>query len=302
MTSSTFASLCVTLSALTMAAPGLAQQAQRPAQVPATTGDVRSPTPTTQPVEVPPHAVGVTRRLDRSALPQGFSVVLVLGDIQGAAAADDVPLAARKALTDMRDFLPFKSYKLLDAAWVMCCGQLPETLTQALRGPEDQEYELKLSTSRSGGAQVFVRFALFNHAPTREAGADSHSASSRTTARRIADLTDRRELLEKQIQEARKKVDIGIAAGGDIPKMELELRRVTREIADLTAQLEETRRPSARGTPVAARMARSAIIDTSFAMDVGETVVVGTSRLKGGSRALIALLTAVPPRGNERRE
>ena len=106
-----------------MAAPGLAQQAQRPAQVPATTGDVRSPTPTTQPAEVPPHAVGVTRRLDRSALPQGFSVVLVLGDIQGAATADDVPLAARKALTDMRDFLPFKSYKLLDAAWVMCCGQ-----------------------------------------------------------------------------------------------------------------------------------------------------------------------------------
>ena len=34
-------------------------------------------------------------------------------------------------------------------------------------------------------------------------------------------------------------------------------------------------------------------------MDVGETVVVGTSRLKGGSKALIALLTAVPPRGAE---
>jgi hypothetical protein len=29
-------------------------------------------------------------------------------------------------------------------------------------------------------------------------------------------------------------------------------------------------------------------------MAIGETVVVGTSRLKGGSRALIALLTAVP--------
>jgi hypothetical protein len=299
---STFTSLCVALSALMMAAPGLAQQATRPpSPAPATTGDVRNPSPTMQPAEVPAHAVGVTRRLDRSALPQGFSVVLVLGDIQGAAAADDVPLAARKALTDMRDFLPFKSYKLLDAAWVMCCGQLPETLTQSLRGPEDQEYELKLSTSRSGGAQVFVRFALLSHAPTREAGAQPQSASSRATARRIADLTDRRGLLEKQIQEAKKKVDIGIAPGGDIPKLEVELRRVNREIADLTAQLEEAGRPAARGTPVA-RMARGAIIDTSFAMDVGETVVVGTSRLKGGSRALIALLTAVPPRATERRE
>jgi hypothetical protein len=35
------------------------------------------------------------------------------------------------------------------------------------------------------------------------------------------------------------------------------------------------------------------MIDTSFTMDIGETVVVGTSRLKG-DKALIALLTAVP--------
>jgi hypothetical protein len=38
------------------------------------------------------------------------------------------------------------------------------------------------------------------------------------------------------------------------------------------------------------------MIDTSFTMDVGETVVVGTSRLRGGSQALITMLTAVPPR------
>jgi hypothetical protein len=42
-----------------------------------------------------------------------------------------------------------------------------------------------------------------------------------------------------------------------------------------------------------------AMMDTSFAMDVGETVVVGTSRLRGNSRALIALLTAVPPRAGK---
>lgn len=36
------------------------------------------------------------------------------------------------------------------------------------------------------------------------------------------------------------------------------------------------------------------LIQTSFAMDVGETVVVGTSSVSGSEEALVALLTAVP--------
>ena len=255
-------------------------------------------------------------------LPQGFSVVLVLGDIQGTAMADDVPPAARKALVDMREFLPFKSYKLLDASWVMCCGQqgrnapvdrrpaaqttssgmATQSLSQVLRGPEEQEYELKLTTSRTENSRVFVRFSLFGSGAPREVSVEAASAASRTTARRIADLTDQRSLLEKQIKDARSKYDVGVASGDAIPKLELELRRVDREIADLTARIAEgsAGRSAARAGE---HTVRSAIIDTSFTMDVGETVVVGTSRLKGGSRALIALLTAVPPRGTtERRE
>ena len=49
--------------------------------------------------------------------------------------------------------------------------------------------------------------------------------------------------------------------------------------------------------PFSARLGRddrSPVITTSFTMDVGETVVVGTSRLSGNSKALIALLAAVP--------
>ncbi len=38
-------------------------------------------------------------------------------------------------------------------------------------------------------------------------------------------------------------------------------------------------------------------MDASFRMDVGETVVVGTSRIQG-DEALIAPLTAVPPKGS----
>src|SRR5690349_6075594 len=49
--------------------------------------------------------------------PQGFSVVLVLGEMTGTGPAESVPPAARKALVDMKDFLPYKSYRLLDSQW-----------------------------------------------------------------------------------------------------------------------------------------------------------------------------------------
>jgi DNA repair exonuclease SbcCD ATPase subunit len=126
---------------------------------------------------------------------------------------------------------------------------------------------------------------------------------SRTTARRIADLRDQRALLEKQLKEARTKYEAGVSPADSIAKLEVEIRRVDREIEDLSARLAEGSAGRSMARASVEREARSSIIDTSFTMDVGETVVVGTSRLKGGSRALIALLTAVPPRGTtEHRE
>jgi hypothetical protein len=41
------------------------------------------------------------------------------------------------------------------------------------------------------------------------------------------------------------------------------------------------------------QLAALAVLETSFSMSVGETVVVGTSKLDGGSEALVVLLTAV---------
>ena len=305
--------------ALSMATSAMAQQAQ---QQPPPPRALPSPTPTPA-AETPPPSPSTFAPSRRAVLPQGFSVVLVLGDIQGAAIADDVPPAARKALVDMREFLPFKSYKLLDAAWVMCCGQQgsnapvdrrpaaqtsvngsTQMLSQVLRGPDEQEYELKLMTSRAEGGRVFVRFSLFGGASRDVIGdATSAAAVSRTTARRIADLRDQRALLEKQLKEARTKYEAGVAPADSIAKLEVEIRRVDREIEDLSARLAEGSAGRSVARAGVEHAARSSVIDTSFTMDVGETVVVGTSRLKGGSRALIALLTAVPPRGaSERRE
>ncbi len=235
-------------------------------------------------------------------MPQGFSVILVLGDIQGASTPDDVPPAARKALVDMRDFLPFKSYRLLDAAWMMCCGQQSNSgwgssQSMVLRGPDESEYELKLSTSRAENARVFVRFSLFGGGSSSEVSVEAMASDRlRATTRKIADLKDQASLLEKQIQEAKRKAEVGVAPASDVPKLEVELRRVNREIEDLQARLAETKGTRSSARAPAEPRAKSAIIDTTFTMDVGETVVVGTSRLKGGAKALIGLLTAVPPR------
>ena len=88
----------------------------------------------------------------------GFSVVLVLGDMQGGATADNVPAAARKALTDLKDFLPYKSYRLLDSAWVLGSGNV----STRLRGVDDQEYNLNLSggASREEPKTLHISFQL----------------------------------------------------------------------------------------------------------------------------------------------
>src|SRR4051812_9364187 len=55
----------------------------------------------------------------------GFSVVLVTGSMTASPnPTESVPEAARKALAEMKDFLPYRRYQLLDAAWILCCGPL----------------------------------------------------------------------------------------------------------------------------------------------------------------------------------
>jgi hypothetical protein len=65
-------------------------------------------------------------------------VVLVLGDLQGgpAPASEAVPAAAAKALADLKDFLPYKSYRLLDAQWTTGTDRV----TSSLRGADGKEW------------------------------------------------------------------------------------------------------------------------------------------------------------------
>jgi hypothetical protein len=254
-----------------------AAQTPRPAppapQTPRTTPPSGQTPRPAQTATTPSERASQTR--DKFRASQGFSVVLVVADIQASTAPDDVPPAARRALTDMKEFLPYKSYKLVDAAWIL--GQSTGNTNTRLRGPEEREYEVSLATNRGDGASVGVRFTL------KEAGISEQAVAEMAT---VAEKQREIELMEREISSLRQKL--------------AEARRNNQEDAakELRAQIDaaERRQRSASMTyqnRFSGRAGRT-VIDTSFTMDVGETVVVGTSRLRGNSKALIALLTAVP--------
>ncbi len=230
---------------------------------------------------------------------QGYSVVLVLGDLQGGSTPDNVPPAAKKALADMKDFLPYKSYRLLDAEWILGSSNV----STRLRGIDDQEYALSMTVSaaRDSSKGLSVWFQL------REAGALTPSTAASEAEKRAAELVVVRARLEKQIEMLRQKL---AENHPDVAKTQGELNAVTKQLADVEA-VRRVPRDSVnvtaaaggggvgvgvgRGQGVAVTpRASNSIISTSFTMDPGETVVVGTSRLRGGDKALIALLTAVP--------
>src|SRR5688572_910962 len=91
-----------------------------------------------QVAEVRPRAAAQTATTvqGRSQL-NGFSVVLVEGSTSGGTATEGVPAAAAKALADLKDFLPYKSYRLLDTQWTLGSGRM----ANRLRGPDGRDYQ-----------------------------------------------------------------------------------------------------------------------------------------------------------------
>ena len=211
------------------------------------------------------------------ASPQGYSVVLVLGDMQSTSATDgNVPAAARKALADMKDFLPYKSYRLLDAQWIL--GS--QKTVSRLRGANDQEYELTLRGVQISGGKLNVTFRLAEPGVLLavKPSPDADSRSGRSAE------------LEKALRDAEAEVARARAASGD--KRAEAIAVANDKVLLIRRELVQEKDMREAALKEATIRATHAIIDTSFAMDVGETVVVGTSRV-AGDKALIALLTAV---------
>ena len=233
---------------------------------------------------------------------QGFSVVLLLGDMQGPESVEGVPTAARKALTDTKDFLPYKNYRLLDSQWTLCCSGTTSAITR-LRGLDEQQYELELQASPFFDSKspfepgaLSVRFFLreLDMLPAPSKGDSKPAAAEERT--RIAQLQSELFALEREqvslgglAVSLKEGVEVGTKNPADLKRTEEQLALVNKRIIALKNEINAPSKPKTFGAP-------KAVIDTSFRMEVGETVVVGTSGLKGGSKALIALLTAVGKR------
>lgn len=239
---------------------------------------------------------------------RGFNVVLLVGDMQDAGGQDTVPVAARKALADMKDFLPYKAYRLVDTQWVLGSTSGPALIR--LRGWEDQEFELELRASpafasSNGGAPphspagLSVRFVLREsndgsgvmsgeggRTPLHPKELAKADTATLDISREIFQLERERDDLQLRVSKGREQVQVGTADPGEIKRLEVQLTAVTRRISDLKQSL----------STASSKTAGRTVIDTSFRMDDGETVVVGTSKVKGGGKALIALLTATTDR------
>jgi hypothetical protein len=225
---------------------------------------------------------------------QGFNIVLLVGESQSSGPSiEDVPAAARKALADMKEFLPFKSYRVLDSQWTSCCsnpggsfisGRL-QGVTAAYSGNEmrlvARPYSFRLGARAD--ARLSITFSLTG---------DSTSGRVEQPATNSARMVE----LERRLTELRKEQD---TIDDEILRKTRELKSNHPEVLTLEAQkvrvhqrLRETMNQLA-GERAHTDVDRSnrALIDNSFTMDVGETVVVGTSRL-GGDKALIAIVTA----------
>jgi hypothetical protein len=143
-----------------------------------------------------------------------FQIILLRGATTGSAETTGLPKNAEKAIRDIRDFLPFKSYTLLDSGLL----RVQDLGKKRLDGIPPQQYEFQVSYTDLPNGKVNV--------------------------------------WDFQVEP--------VKAPGGVP--------LPRGVAP------EAVRP---------------IISTSFTVDIGETIVVGSSKL-GGDQALIVLFTALP--------
>ena len=160
-----------------------------------------------------------------------FQLVLLMGSTAGESQLEGVSANVAKALDDIREFLPYKSYKLVDTQLLRSAGRVEGLVS----GPEGQDYRVEMGFAPHPDKDSILvrRFSLADFGRTQTvsvARGDSAGNSQSTDTGRVA------------------------------------------------------RAP--RGP--------RRLIESSFSLDVGETIVVGSSKLNGGGKALLVLLTAIP--------
>lgn len=265
---------------------------------------------------------GRTAAIDRRQTPaaigvHGFSIVLVVGGMQGASASDNVPEAARKALADMKDFLPYKRYQLLDAAWILCCA--PNTtidrgadqVSGRVRGPDGHDYLYTVDPGEVVGPKLNLRFTMREvlNPVTSSINVNRLSDTARLEyARQHGEAFRELDEARLQLRTTKQRFDVGTATRSEMDGATTRARRAEDRVRDLASILNDDQARGVAQGGAGGRGGGSArggttfgreIMDSSFSVSPGETVVIGTSRLNG-DQALIAILTAATKPGGAR--
>ncbi len=194
---------------------------------------------------------------------RGFSVVLLLGETQGTSPSEEVPPAVRKALADVKDFLPYKSYRMLESQLVLGA----KTATARMRGLGDQEYDVEINADEIMPNPLHYKEGMLNVLfKLQEVGAATSPGEEFSRSMALNGLEQQRAAFQTELNNAAEGAKKGIR--------------------DALASIDKS-----------IRMARARkLIDSRFEMAVAETVVVGTSKI-AGDKGLVVLLTAVPASG-----
>jgi hypothetical protein len=160
-------------------------------------------------------------REDAAPRTQRFQLLLMAASAKDGGASSDVPANAQKALTDVKGFLPFKSYELLDTAWVSAT--------------QDRPAEAHMVGKKGQNFRIAMRFRNVGSPADRNLFVDAFQLTVEPYATEPAGPDDKPE-----------------------------------------------HHPGRQ------------LIDTTFGLKEGETLVVGTSKVDGVDEALVVLLTAVP--------
>jgi hypothetical protein len=192
---------------------------------------------------------------------QAFQLVLLQADRSGTGAPADLPAGPRKALADLQGFLPYSRYRLIDSAFV----RTTHDARVVVRGMADRAYEAQITfrgDPRQPGAELLVERFVLRMIPADPMGLLMGSAGEGARGtRRQGEATGSQGATPAPAPSAAPP-----AGGGD----------------------------ASPAPPAPSPTLAENLLNTSFSLRRGETVVVGTSKLDAGSSALVVLLTALP--------
>jgi hypothetical protein len=154
-------------------------------------------------------------REDQQPRTHGFQILLLAASLKPGSGGVEVPANVQKALADLKGFLPYKGYEVLDTAW--------------LSGTQERDMGARLVDRQGAVYQVSLQFH------------DTGSAADRSL------------------------------------------------FVDAFRLRAEPFKP--QGSPEV--RSGGVLIDTSFGVKEGETIVVGTSKTTGSNEAVVVLVTAV---------